>query len=120
NPDVDAATHPYISTGLKESKFGIPIERAFDVYRHARALSHIAIRGVDCHIGSQITTLQPFVDALERVLYLVGEITDAGIELTHLDLGGGLGIGYGAEEVAEPDDYVLALLDTLQSHGSQY
>ncbi len=120
NPDVDPATHPYISTGLKESKFGIPIERAFDAYRRARSLPNISIQGVDCHIGSQITTLQPFVDALERVLALVGELTDAGIKLTHFDLGGGLGIGYGNETVAEPDDYVLALLDTLQRVGSQY
>ncbi len=120
NPDVDPDTHPYISTGLKQSKFGIPIERAASVYQRARSLPHVVIRGVDCHIGSQITTLRPFVDALQRVLYLVGELTDAGIELQHLDLGGGLGIGYGAEEVAEPDDYVLALLDTLQRHGSRY
>jgi len=120
NPDVDPDTHPYISTGLKESKFGIPIERAFAVYQDARKLEHVSTRGVDCHIGSQITTLRPFVDALERVLELVGELTDAGIELDHLDLGGGLGIGYGDEEVTEPDDYVLALLDGLQSHGSRY
>jgi diaminopimelate decarboxylase len=120
NPDVDPDTHPYISTGLKESKFGIPIERAFSVYQDARKLPHVRVGGVDCHIGSQITTLRPFVDALERVLSLVGELTDAGIELEHLDLGGGLGIGYGDEEVTEPDDYVLALLDGLQRHGSRY
>jgi diaminopimelate decarboxylase len=90
------------------------------VYRRARSLPHVAIRGVDCHIGSQITTLQPFVEAFGRMLTLVGELTDAGIELEHLDLGGGLGIGYGTESVAEPDDYVLALLDTLQRHGSRY
>ncbi len=120
NPDVDPATHPYISTGLKESKFGIAIDRAFAVYQSARSLPNLGLHGVDCHIGSQITTLQPFVDALDRVLSLVGELLDAGIELTHLDLGGGLGIGYGAEEVSEPDDYVLALLDGLQRHGSRY
>jgi diaminopimelate decarboxylase len=120
NPDVDPDTHPYISTGLKESKFGIPIERAAAVYQRARELGHLALRGVDCHIGSQITTLQPFVDALERVLALMGELADAGIELEHLDLGGGLGIGYGTEAVVEPDDYVLALLDALQQHGSRY
>jgi len=120
NPDVDPVTHPYIATGLRASKFGIAIDRAFDVYRRASQLPNLLIHGVDCHIGSQITTLQPFVDALERVLALVGELTDAGIPLAHLDLGGGLGIGYGAEQVAEPDDYVLALLDTLQRHGSHY
>jgi diaminopimelate decarboxylase len=120
NPDVDPDTHPYISTGLKQSKFGVPIERAFSVYQDALKLAHVRACGVDCHIGSQITTLQPFVDALERVLELVGEIIDAGIELEHLDLGGGLGIGYGDEDVTEPDDYVLALLDGLQSHGSRY
>src|SRR6185295_6068899 len=105
---------------LKESKFGIPFERAVAAYQRARSLAHVEIHGIDCHIGSQITTLQPFVDALERVLDLVGELTDQGIELTHLDLGGGLGIGYGAEAVAEPDEYVLALLDALQRHGSQF
>lgn len=120
NPDVDPDTHPYIATGLKESKFGISFERAFAVYQHAQRLPNIVIRGIDCHIGSQITSLQPFVDALERVLSLLGELSDAGIELEHLDLGGGLGIGYGAEAVAEPDDYVLALLDALQQHGSRY
>lgn len=120
NPDVDPETHPYISTGLKESKFGIPIDRAFAVYQHARSLANVEIHGVDCHIGSQIVTLQPFVDALERVLALVGELSDSGIELAHLDLGGGLGVNYGAESVAEPDDYVLALLDALQRHGMRY
>jgi diaminopimelate decarboxylase len=120
NPDVDAETHPYISTGLRESKFGISIDRAFDIFQHARSMSNVAVRGVDCHIGSQITTLEPFVEALHRVLDLIGELTDAGIEIEHLDLGGGLGINYGTEDAAEPDDYVLALLDALQEHGSRY
>jgi diaminopimelate decarboxylase len=120
NPDVNPETHPYIATGLKESKFGISFERAFEVYQRAQRLPNVHVRGIDCHIGSQITSLQPFVDALERVLCLMGELTDAGIELDHLDLGGGLGIGYGAENVAEPDDYVLALLEALQRHGSRY
>ena len=114
NPDVDANTHPYISTGLKESKFGVPIQRAFEIYRYARNMPHVEVVGVDCHIGSQITELEPFVDALERVLYLAGELADAGIELKHLDLGGGLGIRYGDEEVAGPGDYVAALLDALR------
>jgi diaminopimelate decarboxylase len=120
NPDVDAATHPYIATGLKESKFGIPIERAAEVYQRARALANLEIRGVDCHIGSQITDLGPFVDALGRVTDLVGELADAGIELDHLDFGGGLGISYRDERPPEPDDYVLALLDRLQQLGSRY
>ncbi len=120
NPDVDPDTHPYIATGMKESKFGVPIERAFTIYRHARNLRHLAVRGIDCHIGSQITTLRPFVDALDRVLDLVGELADTGIELEHIDLGGGLGIGYGDEQVSEPDEYVLALLDAMQAHESRY
>jgi diaminopimelate decarboxylase len=120
NPDVDPATHPYIATGLSESKFGIPIESAFAVYRRAAGMANVEVVGVDCHIGSQITELRPFVDALERVLSLVGELADAGIALHHLDLGGGLGIAYGPEEAPEPDDYVLALLDALQSRGSRY
>ncbi|UCH52978.1 MAG: diaminopimelate decarboxylase, partial [Pseudomonadota bacterium] len=120
NPDVDPATHPYISTGLKESKFGIPIESALAVYQKARALPNIELRGVACHIGSQLTTLTPFIDALERVVALVGELADAGIELSHLDLGGGLGISYNEERPPEPDDYVLALLDALQTHGTRY
>jgi diaminopimelate decarboxylase len=120
NPDVDPATHPYIATGLAESKFGIAIERAFEAYRHAARLPQLEVVGVDCHIGSQITELRPFVDALERVLALVGELADAGVRLRHLDLGGGLGIAYGAEEAPEPDDYVLALLEALQRRGSRY
>jgi diaminopimelate decarboxylase len=120
NPDVDAATHPYIATGLKENKFGIPIEQAVEAYQRAARLPNLAIAGVDCHIGSQITELKPFVDALERVLILVGELADAGIRLRHLDIGGGLGIPYGAEQAPEPDDYVAALLETLASRGSRY
>ncbi len=119
NPDVDPATHPYISTGLKESKFGIPIERAVAVYQRAQHLPHIALRGVACHIGSQLTDMRPFIDALERVVELVGELADAGIELAQLDLGGGLGISYNDERPPEPDDYVLALLEALQAHGTR-
>jgi diaminopimelate decarboxylase len=120
NPDVDPATHPYISTGLKESKFGIPIAKALAVYQRARHLPNIEVRGVACHIGSQLTDMRPFIDALERVVDLVGELADAGIELAQLDLGGGLGISYNEERPPEPDDYVLALLDALQGHGSRY
>jgi diaminopimelate decarboxylase len=120
NPDVDAQTHPYISTGLKESKFGVPIQEAFELYRHARGLPHIKVVGIDCHIGSQITALAPFADALERVLYLAGEIADAGIVIEHLDVGGGLGIRYNDEEVPGPAEYVAALLDALHRHGTRH
>jgi diaminopimelate decarboxylase len=120
NPDVDPATHPYIATGLKESKFGIPIEHAVKAFQHARSLPHLAIQGVACHIGSQLTELEPFLEALERVIDLVGELADLGIELSHLDIGGGLGITYRDEEPPEPDDYVLALLETLQHRGTRY
>jgi diaminopimelate decarboxylase len=120
NPDVDPATHPYISTGLKESKFGVPIERAVQVYEQARALPGIEIAGVACHIGSQLTDMAPFLDALERVVELVGDLHDAGIGLRHLDLGGGLGIPYQDEQPPEPDDYVMALLERLQTKGSRY
>jgi diaminopimelate decarboxylase len=120
NPDVDPSTHPYISTGLKESKFGVPIERALATYQRAQALAHLRITGVGCHIGSQLTDMGPFIDALERMVDLVGELGDAGIELEHLDLGGGLGISYGDETPPEPDDYVLAILNRLQELGSRY
>ena len=117
NPDVDANTHPYIATGLRESKFGVDIDRAFEIFRSARALAHLEIVGVDCHIGSQILELKPFVDALERVLHLIGELADTGIALAHLDLGGGLGIRYRDEAAPEPNDYVLALMAELQRRG---
>lgn len=117
NPDVDASTHPYIATGLRESKFGVDIDRAFEIFRSARALAHLEIVGVDCHIGSQILELKPFVDALERVLHLIGELADAGVALAHLDLGGGLGIRYRDEAAPEPNDYVLALMAELQRRG---
>lgn len=97
NPDVDAGTHPYISTGLKQNKFGIAHHRAVDVYRHAATLPHLDVVGIDCHIGSQITTLEPFLAALDKVLELVDAIASAGVALTHLDLGGGLGIRYADE-----------------------
>lgn len=120
NPDVDPATHPYIATGLKESKFGIPVERALAVYERARGLPHLEIDGVACHIGSQLTELSPFLDALERVTEIADELHDAGIALRHLNLGGGLGIPYGDEQPPEPDDYVMALLGRLQTKGSRY
>jgi diaminopimelate decarboxylase len=113
NPDVDAQTHPYISTGLKENKFGIAIEQAEAVYLQADALPHLEIKGIDCHIGSQLTTLSPFVDALQRVLVLVDKLQAQGIVLTHLDIGGGLGITYDDETPPSPAEYAAALQPLL-------
>ena len=113
NPDVDAKTHPYISTGLKENKFGIDIQGALDEYRRAAAMPHIEIVGIDCHIGSQLTETRPFLDALERVLKIVNALKAEGIVLHHLDLGGGLGICYNDETPPEPAEYVAALLAGL-------
>ncbi len=113
NPDVDAQTHPYISTGLKENKFGIAHHQAVAVYQQAQALSHIEVRGIDCHIGSQLTQIRPFVDALKRVLELVDELKSHGIELQHLDLGGGLGIRYQDETPPSPAEQIAALLAEL-------
>lgn len=120
NPDVDPATHPYIATGLRESKFGIDIARARAVYARARELPHVVVKGVASHIGSQLTELSPFVVALERVMDLVGDLMDDGVELEHLDLGGGLGIRYDDESPPEPVEYALALLDRLQGFGTRY
>ena len=113
NPDVDARTHPYISTGLKENKFGIDINRALEVYLRAAKLPHLMIRGVDCHIGSQLTDTAPFLDALERVLQLVDQLLAHGIQIEHLDLGGGLGIRYRDETPPLPDAYAGALRERL-------
>ncbi len=113
NPDVDAKTHPYISTGLKENKFGIDIESAIHEYRRAAAMPNIRVVGIDCHIGSQLTGLNPFLDALDRVLALVDVLATEGIELHHLDLGGGLGIRYRDETPPAPTEYVEALLRRL-------
>ena len=114
NPDVDAGTHPYIATGLRENKFGIDVDAAFDLYRVAASLPHVAVRGIDCHIGSQLTSLAPFTDALTRVLALVDRLAEAGIALEHLDLGGGLGIRYRDEAPPEPSDYARALRPLLE------
>jgi diaminopimelate decarboxylase len=114
NPDVDAHTHPYISTGLRENKFGIPIEQAPELYRQIEQLPHLTVSGIDCHIGSQLTQLSPFLDALERVLALVDQLAEDGIEIDHLDLGGGLGVRYAEEVPPEPSDYAAALLDRLK------
>ena len=113
NPDVDAKTHPYISTGLKENKFGINIDDALDEYRRAATMPHIEIVGIDCHIGSQLTETRPFLDALERILKIVYTLRSEGINLHHLDLGGGLGICYQDESPPEPAEYVAAILDLL-------
>ena len=114
NPDVDAKTHPYISTGLKENKFGISIDEAFNVYRKADALESVNIVGIDCHIGSQLTEVKPFIDALDRVLVLVDQLENAGIHLKHLDLGGGLGIRYRDEVPPQPSEWSKAVVERLQ------
>ncbi|HXF17010.1 MAG TPA: diaminopimelate decarboxylase [Burkholderiales bacterium] len=113
NPDVDAKTHPYISTGRKENKFGIAYGDALRIYRKARGLGHLHIVGIDCHIGSQLTELAPFIDALNKVLELVDKLSAEGIELKHVDLGGGLGIRYRDESPPLPDIYVKSLLKCL-------
>ncbi len=113
NPDVDAGTHPYISTGLKENKFGIDIETAYQLYREAADRPHLEVIGVDCHIGSQLTSTEPFVDALQRVLALTDRLQNAGIHIRHLDLGGGLGVRYHDEQPPEPQQYVRPLLEKL-------
>jgi diaminopimelate decarboxylase len=115
NPDVDAQTHPYISTGLKENKFGVDIAKAQEIYRRAAALPHIAVTGVDCHIGSQLTTTAPFLDALDRVLALIDALAADGIAIHHLDLGGGLGVRYRNETPPEPADYIGKVLERLGS-----
>jgi diaminopimelate decarboxylase len=113
NPNVDAKTHPYISTGLKENKFGIDINEAFAQYQHAATLEHVNILGIDCHIGSQLTETEPFLDALDKVLLLVDRLYAEKITIEHLDLGGGLGICYQHESPPEPKDYIAALLEKL-------
>ena len=113
NPDVDAQTHPYISTGLKDNKFGIAIDGAEEAYLQAKEMAHINIIGVDCHIGSQLTSVEPFVDALHRVLALIDRLTELGIHLSHLDIGGGLGITYKEEVPPTPGEYAKALTALL-------
>lgn len=113
NPDVDAGTHPYISTGLKENKFGIAIADAEDVYVRAAQLPNLEVLGVDCHIGSQLTTLEPFIDALDRLLALVDRLGDCGIYLRHIDLGGGVGVRYRDEEPPLVADYIKAVRERL-------
>ncbi len=113
NPDVDAQTHPYISTGLRDNKFGIDIKEAPQVYTRARDLEHINVIGVDCHIGSQLTDVSPFLDALDRVLLLIDELAELGITISHLDLGGGLGVKYRDETPPTPAAYIGAVRERL-------
>ncbi len=113
NPDVDAGTHPYISTGLKDNKFGIAIAEAERIYQRAAGMQGIKICGIDCHIGSQLTEVAPFLDALDRVLALLDQLGEQGITVEHLDLGGGLGVCYQGEQPPEPAEYVAAVLERL-------
>lgn len=114
NPDVDAKTHPYISTGLKANKFGIARDNAFAVYKHASTLEHLDVKGMDCHIGSQLTEISPFVDALERLLVLIDELAEEGIIISHLDVGGGLGVTYDDETPPHPDEYAAAMAEKMK------
>ena len=115
NPDVDAHTHPYISTGLKENKFGVSVEQAREVYKVAATLPNIKIVGMDCHIGSQLTELQPFLDAVDRLIVLMEQLKQDGIRLKHLDLGGGLGVTYTDEAPPHPTEYAKALWEKLSA-----
>lgn len=114
NPDVDAKTHPYISTGLKQNKFGVAYTEAIALYRKAAGLKNLRITGMDCHIGSQLTETSPFIAAVEKILLLVDALASEGIKLEHLDLGGGLGICYKDETPPAIADYIAALLGALQ------
>ena len=115
NPDIDPKTHPYISTGLKKNKFGINIKKSLEEYRHAKRLKHIDIVGVDCHIGSQITDVAPFIDALKRIKELVVELQKEGININYLDLGGGLGITYDEETPPHPNIYAQAIIKEVSN-----
>lgn len=116
NPDVDAKTHPYISTGLRDNKFGITFDRAADVYRLAQGMDNISVHGIDCHIGSQLTEIDPFIDATDRLLALIDSLKAEGIHIKHLDVGGGLGVVYRNELPPQPSEYAKALLARLQNH----
>jgi len=117
NPDVDPQTHPYISTGLKENKFGISHREAVAEYQRAAAMANIEVVGIDCHIGSQLTSVQPFLDALDRLLALVAQLAAAGVTVRHLDLGGGLGIRYRAESPPTPAEYATPLVERILPTG---
>ncbi|MEH6583077.1 MAG: diaminopimelate decarboxylase [Halioglobus sp.] len=119
NPDVDAKTHPYISTGLRENKFGIAIDQALTVYQRAAALPHIEVVGLDCHIGSQLTEMTPFIDALHRLLRLIDTLAEEGIHIHHLDLGGGLGVRYQDEQPPAIGEYISAIREHLEGRDLQ-
>jgi diaminopimelate decarboxylase len=114
NPDVDPKTHPHISTGLKSNKFGIDIEKSLDEYRRASTMPNVEIVGVDCHIGSQVTQISPFIDALERLKKLIDRLRAEGIGIRYLDLGGGLGITYNEEMPPHPEEYARAVIESVR------
>lgn len=114
NPDVDAKTHPYISTGMKKNKFGIDVDSAIQDYLKAKSLQNVEILGVDCHIGSQLTDISPFVDALRRLRMLIKKLEESGIHISHLDLGGGLGIPYNQETPPHPTEYARAVMEEME------
>ncbi len=117
NPDVDADTHPYIATGLRESKFGIALDQAREIYKIALDLEYIDVRGIDCHIGSQITQLEPFQEAVSQISSLAHVLRSMGISIQHIDMGGGLGIAYGKEPVPAIESYIKLIRDTLAAAG---
>ena len=119
NPDVDAGTHPYISTGLRENKFGVSMEEALTVYQRAAALPHVEVVGMDCHIGSQLTEISPFIDALQRLLALIDTLSASGITIRHLDLGGGLGVRYRDEQPPSIAAYISAIRAELTGRDLQ-
>ncbi len=117
NPDVDAGTHPYIATGLKENKFGISSDRAIEVYSAAAQMEGIKISGIDCHIGSQLTSIEPFLDAIDRLLAMVDRLSEEGINLSHFDMGGGLGVSYGTESPPLPSELIEAVKGRFSDRG---
>ncbi len=117
NPDVDAKTHPYISTGLKENKFGIPSDSVFETYQYAASLPNLDIVGIDCHIGSQLTETKPFVDALDRVIGMIDQLKEMGIQLKHIDIGGGLGVTYKDEIPPTVAEYANSMKPALEKLG---
>lgn len=117
NPDVDAQTHPYISTGLKENKFGVPSDTVYETYQLAASLAGLEVVGIDCHIGSQLTTTTPFKDALDKIIDMIGQLKQMGIVLKHIDIGGGLGVCYKDETPPTPAEYAAALRPALEKLG---
>lgn len=117
NPDVDAQTHPYISTGLKENKFGVPSDTVYETYQLAASLAGLEVVGIDCHIGSQLTTTTPFKDALDKIIDMIGQLKQMGIALKHIDIGGGLGVCYKDETPPTPAEYAAALRPALEKLG---